>query len=384
MIGATMLLLGVLEGFVGYSLPDDLLSGTGLRIADGLIKATPVVGTYLSFFLFGGEFPGDRGDPAALHRARAADPGDPARPRRRAPAADRLPQAHPVARPRPRARRNVVGYPFLPVYLAKSAGFFFMVFGITRADGRAALHQPGLEVRPLRPREGHRRLPARLVHGHRRGAAADLRRAGRPMSPATPSPGTSCCPGQVLPLAALRCSCVVAVPRGLGHGRRREHHLLQRPRDAPTRTAFMAAMVAAYGLLWAAGGNDILATRLHLSLNGITVRRCESRSSWSRSLSSSSRGRWCLGLQRADRDLLAARRGDRRDRALRRWRLLRAPRAARPPSGICPDSAGPPRRTRFRTGDRRERRTPSRVGAVADPQSPLQDLVRRSRADPHA
>ena len=58
-IGATMLLLGLLEGFVGYSLPDDLLSGTGLRIADGLIKATPVVGTYLSFFLFGGEFPGD-------------------------------------------------------------------------------------------------------------------------------------------------------------------------------------------------------------------------------------------------------------------------------------------------------------------------------------
>ena len=59
LIGATMLLLGILEGFAGYSLPDDLLSGTGLRIADGLIKATPVVGTYLSFFLFGGEFPGD-------------------------------------------------------------------------------------------------------------------------------------------------------------------------------------------------------------------------------------------------------------------------------------------------------------------------------------
>src|SRR6476619_6469043 len=58
-IGSLLLLLGIIEGFAGYSLPDDLLSGTGLRIADGLVKATPVVGSYMSFFLFGGEFPGD-------------------------------------------------------------------------------------------------------------------------------------------------------------------------------------------------------------------------------------------------------------------------------------------------------------------------------------
>src|SRR5919112_5831836 len=43
LIGGVLLLLGILEGFAGYSLPDDLLSGTGLRIADGLVKATPVV-----------------------------------------------------------------------------------------------------------------------------------------------------------------------------------------------------------------------------------------------------------------------------------------------------------------------------------------------------
>jgi ubiquinol-cytochrome c reductase cytochrome b subunit len=60
LIGATMLLVGILEGFLGYSLPDDLLSGTGLRIADGLIKATPVVGSYLSFLLFGGSSPATR------------------------------------------------------------------------------------------------------------------------------------------------------------------------------------------------------------------------------------------------------------------------------------------------------------------------------------
>ena len=51
-------LLGTLEGFTGYSLPDDLLSGTGVRAADGFLKATPVAGSYMSFLLFGGEFPG--------------------------------------------------------------------------------------------------------------------------------------------------------------------------------------------------------------------------------------------------------------------------------------------------------------------------------------
>ena len=58
-IGCLLLLLGTLEGFTGYSLPDDLLSGTGIRAADGFMKSMPVVGTYMSFFLFGGEFPGE-------------------------------------------------------------------------------------------------------------------------------------------------------------------------------------------------------------------------------------------------------------------------------------------------------------------------------------
>ena len=65
-----------LEGFTGYSLPDDLLSGTGLRVADGFIQSIPVVGTYMSFFVFGGEFPGDDDHPAPLHRAHPAAPGD--------------------------------------------------------------------------------------------------------------------------------------------------------------------------------------------------------------------------------------------------------------------------------------------------------------------
>ena len=57
-VGCVLLILAMAAGFTGYSLPDDLLSGNGLRIIDGVIKSIPVIGTYISFFLFGGEFPG--------------------------------------------------------------------------------------------------------------------------------------------------------------------------------------------------------------------------------------------------------------------------------------------------------------------------------------
>ena len=48
-VGFVLFILAMAEGFTGYSLPDDVLSGNGLRIIDGIIKAIPVVGTWLSF-----------------------------------------------------------------------------------------------------------------------------------------------------------------------------------------------------------------------------------------------------------------------------------------------------------------------------------------------
>jgi ubiquinol-cytochrome c reductase cytochrome b subunit len=133
-IGCLLLLLGTLEGFLGYSLPDDLLSGTGLRAFDGFLKSAPVVGTYLSFFVFGGEFPGDQiiGRLYVLHilvipalllalvalhlilvvyhkHTQWPGPGH--------------------------TEQNVVGPPFLPVYVAKATGFFFVVFGVIALMG---------------------------------------------------------------------------------------------------------------------------------------------------------------------------------------------------------------------------------------------------------
>jgi ubiquinol-cytochrome c reductase cytochrome b subunit len=56
-IGVSLLLLTLGIGFVGYSLPDDLLSGTGLRIAYSVVLSIPVIGTWMAFLLFGGEYP---------------------------------------------------------------------------------------------------------------------------------------------------------------------------------------------------------------------------------------------------------------------------------------------------------------------------------------
>ena len=58
-IGSVLALLAIVEGFAGYSLPDDLLSGTGIRAMQGFVQSAPVIGTYIVYAIFGGPFPGE-------------------------------------------------------------------------------------------------------------------------------------------------------------------------------------------------------------------------------------------------------------------------------------------------------------------------------------
>jgi ubiquinol-cytochrome c reductase cytochrome b subunit len=57
-IGLLLLISSMLEGFSGYSLPDDLLSGTGLRVVFSIVESIPFIGTWLAYALWGGTFPG--------------------------------------------------------------------------------------------------------------------------------------------------------------------------------------------------------------------------------------------------------------------------------------------------------------------------------------
>jgi ubiquinol-cytochrome c reductase cytochrome b subunit len=72
LIGLLLLVLGAAESYTGHLLPDDLLSGTGLRVVGASILSIPVIGTWTSFLIFGGPFPRPPDHRPALHHASAA------------------------------------------------------------------------------------------------------------------------------------------------------------------------------------------------------------------------------------------------------------------------------------------------------------------------
>ncbi len=86
-------------------------------------------------------------------------------------------------------------------------------------------------------------------------------------------------------------------------GDKREHHLLQRPRNAPTRTALMVSLMTFYGLMWMAGGNDIIALKLKLSINQITYFNRVAVFLGPLIAFIITR-RWCISLQRHDNEKL--------------------------------------------------------------------------------
>ena len=150
LFGFLLLVLGMFTGFTGYSLPDDLLSGTGVRFMEGAILSMPIVGTYLSLFLFGGEFPGDDFVARFYSVHILLLPG----------IMLGLLVAHLIlvfyhkhtqfAGPG-KTNKNVVGMPLLPVYMAKAGGFFFLVFGVIAAIAAIASINPIWAIGPYRP-----------------------------------------------------------------------------------------------------------------------------------------------------------------------------------------------------------------------------------------
>ena len=97
-IGILMLILAIFEGFIGYSLPDDLISGTGLRIGYSIAESIPFIGSYMVSFLWGGTFPGNIINSPVLHHPRPDHPAGAARTDLGAPHFAGTPEAHAVRR----------------------------------------------------------------------------------------------------------------------------------------------------------------------------------------------------------------------------------------------------------------------------------------------
>ncbi|HEY7487735.1 MAG TPA: ubiquinol-cytochrome c reductase cytochrome b subunit [Streptosporangiaceae bacterium] len=303
LIGVVLFTLALLNGLFGYSLPDDLLSGTGLRILEGVILSLPLVGSYLMYFLFGsGGFPGEDLIPRLFAIHVLLIPGI---------LLALIPlhaivltwrQTHTQFPGKGSGVRTVRGYPFYPVFIAKTTAFFLWVFGVTALLATFFQINPIWIFGPYSPEEISAGSQPDWYMGFLEGALRimpswEINALGHTL------PMSVIVPALVVPGVLFTGLAVYPFIERWVTGDYAVHHLLDRPRDVPPRTGLGAAGVTFYGVLWAAGGNDILAKTFDVPLFWTT---------WF------FRGaiilgpviayivayRVCLGLQRKDRGLI--------------------------------------------------------------------------------
>jgi ubiquinol-cytochrome c reductase cytochrome b subunit len=265
--GAGLAVLSLAEGFTGYSLPDDLLSGNGLRIIAGIVEAIPVVGSYLMFFIFGGQFPGEAIIPRLFIAHVLIVPA----------AILGLIGVHlalvvlhkHTQFPAPgRTERNVVGYPVYPVYAAKAGGFFFIVFGVVVLVASFVTINPIWNYGPYDPSPISAGTQPDWYIFFMDGALRlmpgwEIRAFGHtvanPFFPGALLPGLTFAILYLWPFLERRFT-----------GDRAPHNLLDHPRDAPVRTGLGAATLTFYAILFLAGGNDVLASVFRMAPETIT------------------------------------------------------------------------------------------------------------------
>jgi ubiquinol-cytochrome c reductase cytochrome b subunit len=264
-IGTLMLILAVLEGFIGYSLPDDLISGTGLRIGYSIAESIPFVGSYLVSFVWGGTFPGDIVIPRffiihvliiplILFGLIGAHLGLLVR------------QKHTQFAGEGRTEHNVVGSPMFPTFMAKTTGFLFMVAGITALLGAFAQINPIWQFGSYDPSKISYAVQPDWYMGWLDGALR-IMPSWEFFGWGHTVPLEVFLPAVIFPgLIFNICFAWPALERRWT-GDNELHNLLDRPRDRPKRTAAGAAMLALLFTLFAASSTDVLANYFHLSLN---------------------------------------------------------------------------------------------------------------------
>ncbi|WP_067827643.1 cytochrome bc1 complex cytochrome b subunit [Actinomadura kijaniata] len=265
LIGIVLFMLVMVNGLFGYSLPDDLLSGTGIRILEGVILSIPVVGSYALMFLFGGEFPGTEIIPRLYVIHILLIPGI---------LLALVPlhavvltwrQTHTQFPGKGSTNRTVRGYPFFPVFIGKTTAYFLWTLGVTALLATFFQINPIWLFGPYDPGAISAGSQPDWYMGWMEGALRIM-----------PSWEISAF-GHTLPMSVIVPALVVpgVLFTGLAAypflerwvtGDHEIHHLLDRPRDVPARTGIGMAGVVFYGGLWAAGGNDVIAYKFDIPL----------------------------------------------------------------------------------------------------------------------
>lgn len=268
-IGFVLMVLGLAAGFTGYSLPDDVLSGNGLRITDGITRGVPILGSYLSFMIFGGEFPGEQIIPRMFTAHILLIPG----------IILALVAAHlflvvlhkHTQYPGPgRANTNVVGLPLFPVYMAKAGGFFFVVFGVLALMGATMTINAVWNYGPYDPSPVSAGAQPDWYMLFLEGALRLMPGGAEVVIGSYTIPFNVIIPAMVLPGILLGGLFAYPFIEAFATGDKREHHVLDRPRNVPVRTAVGVAILSEFILLALGGSNDLLATHFDLSINAIT------------------------------------------------------------------------------------------------------------------
>jgi ubiquinol-cytochrome c reductase cytochrome b subunit len=300
LIGLSLITLGLVEGFAGYSLPDDLLSGTGLRIAQAIIQSIPVIGTWASFLVFGAKFPGTEiigrlyivhvllvpGILAGLIGAHMAL---------------LIHQKHTEFPGPGKTEATVSGERMYPTYGAKAGGFFFIVFGVSAALGGLAQINPVWLFGPYNTAQVSAGSQPDWYIGFLDGSTRlfpswEIRVWHHTIPPLFWP--TLVLPGILFSLAGAYPFLEAKLTKD-----RASHNLLQRPRDVPARSGLGAMAITFYAVLLLSGGNDLIAKAFDISLNAMTYGGRVGLLVLP-PLAYLVTYRICLGLQRHDREVL--------------------------------------------------------------------------------
>jgi ubiquinol-cytochrome c reductase cytochrome b subunit len=301
LIGIGLFTLGLLEGLFGYSLPDDQLSGAGLRVFEGILQGIPVVGTYLGFFLFGGPFPGHDIVPRMYILHVLLIPGL-ILALITAHLFIMMHQKHTQMPGLGKTEKNVVGQPFFPYFMAKGGAWFFFIFAALVLLATFAQINPVWLYGPYTPVAISSASQPDFYMGLLEGSlrimpAWEVSFLGHTLTLSVLIPFA-------VPLTVILGGAAIwPFFEQWATGDKSSHHVNDRPRNAPVRTATGVAAMTFYGVLWIEGANDVIADKLQIPLYTITwIARVMVFAG--PALAFAVTRRICLGLQRKDNELL--------------------------------------------------------------------------------